>query len=316
MTTTVDVLCVGTGAGPLAAAAAAARHGMSVLYARPTTAPPPERQSIGHRMTWAELFAARWGAEPLDLLTRGYLDEMTAGFGRPRSELPPEPLAVTEIQPVQPAERTSTGAVPPFFGAGLQAWGRHCLDADTGLISTRAGLPGTVRILSAEGEAIEVSDVGPVPRNGLRRHDLHDWLLNCASERGVEMVAQSNLRRLLISEGRVVGGVIGSPTGNRVVSARYGVMLGIGSREAGSPSTTSATMLPAGTRLCVSTRQASKFCSLALLREDDVPPANTRRGPSNLRFRDESDEAGSDRNRRLVVDVNRGRRRMGRLRSN
>ena len=290
---------------------------MSVLYAQATTVAPAEGPPTGNRLTWPDVLAARWGAtEPLDSMTRAYLDEMTADFGRPQTEPPPERLSITEIQPVQPLEHNGSGAVPPFYGSRLLAWGRQCLDADTGLISTRAGLPGAVRILSKEGEAIEVSDVGPVPRNGLHQTDLHDWLLDRAYERGVEVVTEASLRRLLISEGRVVGGVIGSPTGNRVVSVRYGVMLGTGTHDADSRWTTFGTTLPAGTRLCVNTRRASKFCSLALLREDDVPPANTRRSQGNLRFRDESDEATWERNRRLVVDVNRSRRRMGRLRSN
>lgn len=312
MPVTVDVLCVGSGAGTLAAAVAAARAKMSVLYVEALPGQPPSGKTVFREPSWTDVLCQRWGVDALVPKTRTYLDELTADLGKPALAPPPEPLVITELARPAPSEFSSSGAVPPFYGSNVRTWARQCIHSTTGVVSTRVSLPGAIKVKTASREAIELHEVAALPGNGLGEFELHAWLLNCAREHEVQIVTGSGLSQLLFEEGQVVGGIIDTPSGNRVVNTRHGVMFGTGPSDTPDQGLEPRATLPAGTRLYLSSRRASRFSRLELVRDEDVPPSAGRPSVSLHRPAAAGEPAIPKRNRSIISSGSRSGRGQGR----
>lgn len=300
MTVTVDVLSVGSGSGVLGAAVSAARAGMSVMYTDLFSARPHAGQTAALPLSWSGVLLQRWGVQTLDRHTHAYLDEVTADIGDPDLTAELEGVTVTELRP---GLRREDGSVAPFRGAQLRNWSRQCLTATTGVISTRVTLPGAVKIRSASGEAIEVSDIVAMPEEGIGEVDLHSWLLGRAREYGVQIVTGQGLHRLLFADDQVFGGIIDTPSGSQVVRSRHGVLLGTGIRDHRLP----RPALPcARTRLCLSSRNASRFARLELVPDQELP---SRRPSTSLGRRGGGTvSSGQAHARRPILRSGRGKR--------
>jgi hypothetical protein len=301
MTITVDLLCVGYGAGTLGAAVLAARHNMSVIYVDSLPGPRVTRTSDRLPSPWVRAFADRWGLDALSPETRSYLTELTVDLPAPdaaRETATEIPVINLDRQP--PPRSLTSGTVPPFRGARLRTWAKECLAAHTGLLSSRLRLPGTITTRMLSGTEIEVSDIMPLPETGLAGVELHDWLLGHAHEHRVQMIGGMRLRELLFQDGHPAGGIVDGPTGRRVVWTRRGVVLGTGTPAGPPDSGRPSVHLPAGTRLCLTSRQASRFYRLELVRDHDLPsprrrtPACRNLPRSAKRYRDRLVHDGSE----------------------
>lgn len=272
MTVTVDMLCIGYGPGPLAAAVLAARAGMSVVYIE---ALPEELPNVGSAVqtSWPGVLSDRWESGALGPELRTYINELTDGMGAPLADQPPLELPFTDTEPSTPAERRPDGSIPRFDGSQLRTWARNCLHSSSGVVSTRVTLPGATKVRSATGEVLEVSVVSAMPGNGLGEVGLHGWLLDTAREVGVQVHNSSDVRQLLFEGGQPAGAVVETATGNGVVWTRHGVVLGIGSRGSYKTDLPLHGLLPTGSRLCLCSRPASRFARLELVRENKLPAA-------------------------------------------
>lgn len=280
----VDVLCVGSGPGALGAAVLAARANLSVMYTEAFSERLWSDTPLETPPSWTGVLLERWGVQNLDRQTRTFLDQATADVGEPDTA-DPEGVGVTELEPMSWFPDPRAGApVPPFNGARLRAWTRQCLASGAGVLSTRVTLPGAVRVRTTSGDAIEVGDIIPIPDDGLGEIDLHTWLLGRARQHGVHVMDGHGLQRLLFSENQVFGGIIDTPSGSEVVHCRHGVMLGTGSRRTGLGHRALARTADTRTRLCLSTRKASRFCRLELVPEHD-PPLRPRARPTSMDLR-------------------------------
>ena len=305
MTVTVDLLCVGYGAGALGAAVLAARRNWSVMYVDALPAPRLPRASDRRQSPWTRALADRWGLDDLSPETRAYVKEMTVDLTAPDTAKATQRLSITKLERPAPPYRPSSGAVPPFHGARLRTWARQCLTEPTGLISSHVCLPGTFSARSISGQEIEVSDIVSLPRTGLGEADLHAWLLGHARAQRVQIIGGEALHELLFQDGHPAGGIIDGPAGKRVVWTRHGVVLGIGTSSAPHRSEHPGAQLPAGTRLCLISRSASRFSRLELIGDQDLPsprlrtPARRNR-PQSAIHHDQHAHSG--------VDISRPRR--------
>ncbi|MET0899534.1 MAG: hypothetical protein ABWY45_16625 [Mycobacterium sp.] len=274
MTITVDMLCVGHGAGTLGAAVLAARRNMSVMYVDSLPGPRLSRVPDRPLSPWTRALADRWELNALSPETRSYLTELTIDLAAPDAAAATgTPIPVMDLDRQAPQRVLSSGAVPPFRGAQLRTWARQCLAARTGLVSSQVWLPGTINARLLFGPEIEVTDIMSLPETGLSAADLDDWLLDHAREHRVQ-IGGMGLRELLFQDGHPAGAIIDGPTGRRVVWTRHGVMLGTGSVSAPTELSRPSVQLPAGTRLCLVSRYASRFYQLELVRDQDLPSSH------------------------------------------
>lgn len=308
MTVTVDLLCIGYGAGPLAAAVVAARARMSVAYIETLFEPPPH-DDAARASPWPDALGERWGVETHAPEMSSYIDELTHDLRAPAASAPSMGLAFTEPAPSTSEYRGPDGSVARFDGSQLRTWAYQCLDSSTGVVSTRVAQPGATRVRSAAGEVLEFSDVAAAPRNGIGEAEMHDWLLGLARESGVQLNAGVGVRRLLFENGLPSGAVVETPTGKRVVWAVHGVVLGTGSRRAGTAIPSPHQALPVDWRLCLCSRPASRFARLELVR-DTEPSTTVLSAPADLNRATKTTNVAEQRRERVdAVGIRRDRLR-------
>lgn len=257
----VDVICAGSGVGALATAIAFAKLNFRVLVAEksPTTA------SLGSdgQCDWADTLCSRWGVPSWHRPTAKYLEDVTDDIPGPPAIVGPRHGVIASLE-LNSAPKPS-GTVPPFVGAQLRTWAAECLQCPSGILSTQVGLPGATAAVMRSGAKVRVHEVADVPPQGNQDMTLRDWLLVKSIEMGVTVLQDTALNNLIFENGEVVGAAIGSAPEQLLVRARRGVVLGTGDPAAHIP-------LPAvdgseGARLCVVSREASRFGRLALLTE-------------------------------------------------
>lgn len=307
MTVTVDLLCIGYGAGPLAAAVVAARARMSVAYIETLFEPPPH-DDAARASPWPDALGERWGVETHAPEMSSYIDELTHDLRAPAASAPSMGLAFTEPAPSTSEYRGPDGSVARFDGSQLRTWAYQCLDSSTGVVSTRVAQPGATRVRSAAGEVLEFSDVAAAPRNGIGEAEMHDWLLGLARESGVQLNAGVGVRRLLFENGLPSGAVVETPTGKRVVWAVHGVVLGTGSRRATAALPVQPQAASAGWRLCLCSRPASRFSRLELVRNTE-PSASVLPTPGDVTRAAKTTNSAEQRRERVDAGIRRDRLR-------
>lgn len=251
----VDIVCIGRGAGAMAAAIGAANQGGTEVFFA----------DAGHGADTAGVeadnLAGRLGIT--DSATVDYLTALTEDIGPLIRCAVPSQVPMRTLDDPQPESRR--GGIATFVGSALRDWANRCLASPYGLLYTTLAHSETVTYRSA-GERLEAAVVGRIDvENGRLAEGLDQWLAARAEELGLDDESSNSLQRLVFEAGQVVGAVVDTPTGPRAVRARRGVVMETG----GSVSTPT---LPAdgldnasSAVVALVTRAASRFARLELL---------------------------------------------------
>jgi hypothetical protein len=246
----VDVVCVGRGAGALAAVIAANRNGMSVFMA-----------GLGDGGNEADSLAERLGVA--DVATVDYLTALTEDVG------PLVRCAVPSQVPLRtidgPKADSRRGRIATFVGSALRGWADRCLASPYGLLYTNLAHSTTETYTSA-GATIEASVVGTIDvENGRLTEELDQWLSVRADELGVDGDSSDSLQRLVFDGGQVVGAIFDTPSGPRSVRALLGVVMETGGRAIAPTLPTDGLDDASSVTVALVTRAASRFVRLELL---------------------------------------------------
>jgi FAD binding domain len=255
---TVDFVCVGAGAGGLAATIAAVDAGASAFVAN--FARPHERTSSGGLGHTLEL-------EFADDQTSGYLAALIEDLDRPVATDGSVPvLAAGELVPVSTKKPGKRDKVPPFFGARLGDWAAECVASPLGIVYSRAITDATAPKRSRSGAMVEVARIGSIELDpDAPAPALDQWLSSAAHARGINVDHQSGLRRLVFEEGQVVGAVFDTPTATFAVEARHGVMLACDADAAQlAPQVVASVRQPTNAEVCLVREPLSRFSRIEL----------------------------------------------------
>ena len=250
----VDVVCIGRGAGVLAAAIGADRGGMTVFVAdagHGDGADAAEADSLAGRLAMA------------DTDTVSYLDALTEDVGPLiRCAVPSQvPLRTVDAPEAEPKR----GRIATFVGSALRGWADRCLASPYGLLYTNLAHSTTVTYTSA-GDTIEATVVGTIDvENGRLTEQLDQWLTARAGELGVDEYSSNSLQRLVFDGGQVVGAIIDTPTGTRAVRAEHGVFMETGGNALAPTLPADGLENASSVTVALVTRAASRFVRLELL---------------------------------------------------
>lgn len=205
----VDVVCTDGGVAGLAAAISAVDEGAEVLVASASEVGPAGSHG------W---FTVDSG----DAETVAYLGELTADLDTATLPLLDGDLPIRLVsEPVATAGRRE----PPFFGSHLRDWAARCIPSPSGYLYTRVTDWNSTEMVSGDGEAIVVSEIGTM---GLGPGDIGgsvlDWLNEEARSRDVDVKQAMTFDRLVFEEGAVIGAVFMTSRGPWAVRARHGVL--------------------------------------------------------------------------------------------
>jgi hypothetical protein len=258
----VDVVCTGSGVAGLATAISVVDVGGAVFVAdssgdRADDAPRPVRARVDRLGPWL-------GAEVRDPETNDYLAALSADLGplrRSRWDVD-VPIRVVR-QPVSVDSRGTT--VAPFVGARLRDWAARCLASPYGFIYTRVRDWQSTTLHSADGEAIEVAEIGMMaPDPGNVCGSVYEWLTAQAHDRRIGVHPGSSLQRIVFEDGAVVGAVFSTPAGPLAVRARHGVTVAIGGPQINGAQYHQP-VGDAALRVCLVGQAASRFGRVELL---------------------------------------------------
>lgn len=256
----VDVVCTGSGAAGLASAAAVVELGGTAFVA---DASAGETAAI---RPWL-------GAGVSDAETNEYFAALASDLGPLRRSSHDLDVPVRAVHQHPPVESGRT--VAPFVGARLRDWAARCLSTPYGYLSTRLPDWHSTTVHTAEGEIIEVTDIGTMrPTPGDVGGSIHEWLTAQARERDIDLNPDTTLQRIVFDEGVAVGAVFSTPDGPLAVRARHGVTVAPGAVRRG---VSGSTRLPADTavRICLVGQHASRFGRLEMLTSEPLAPRVT-----------------------------------------
>ena len=250
----VDVVCVGRGAGALAAAIGADRGGMSVFMADAG----PGGGAGGNE---ADSLAERLGVA--DVATVEYLTALTEDVGPLIRCAVPSQVPLRTIDGPQADSRR--GRIATFVGSALRGWADRCLASPYGLLYTNLAHSTTETYTSA-GESIEATVVGTIGvENGRLTEELDQWLSVRAGELGIDADPSDSLQRLVFDGGQIVGAIFNTPSGQRAVRAQLGVVMETGGRPIAPNLPTDGLDEASSVTVALVTRAASRFVRLELL---------------------------------------------------
>jgi FAD binding domain-containing protein len=191
------------------------------------------------------------------------------------------PISVVKESPVEQGR-----TVPPFLGARLHEWAARCLASPYGFLHTRVSDWRTTTLRTAEGELIEVAEIGcmsPDPENV--GGSVLDWLTAQARDRGIETQPGCSLHRIVFEEGEVVGAVLTTPGGPLAIRTRHGVTVATGGPTNAAPPQ-QPSEADGALRVCLVSRHASRFGRLELLTSESfVQKAPSICMPDNRQLR-------------------------------
>lgn len=264
----VDVLCIGAGMGGLAGAIAAVDAGHSVLVAGSTAAP----DTTGAGLATRRRLRAMRGWLPTDAT-----DPATADYFAGFAEWVPETAFVARNLPVptRAASMVTAEAPETFVGSRLTDWAAQCLTSPYGIVFSHVSGSGATTMRAADGGTIEVTPLGSMSwRRESGAPALRDWMAGTAAERGVDVLAQAALERLVFDDGRVVGAVLATATGRTTVRARRGVTLAPSDHDWFDDVQVGVPADGYVRQVCLVGRTASRFGRVELL--DTAPPEHRR----------------------------------------
>ena len=254
----VDVVCVGSGAGGLAAAIVAVDAGQTVFVTESPIA-------VGVNSSY--------GTAVADRATNEYFDAITENLSPPTSmEFDSAlPIRVADDATAVASCRRGRTAVEPFVGARLRDWDSACLGAPSGVVYSHVTDRNMTSMRSADGEQFEVAVVGRLgPGIECGASAVTDWLIGQALARDIDVHSGSPVERLVFGDGRVLGAVIATPAGARAVRGQLGVITSIGPGEVGAAARLNAVGHGAA-RVGIVSKTASRFGRVALLAKGPRP---------------------------------------------
>jgi hypothetical protein len=250
----VDVVCVGRGAGALAAVIAANRNGMSIFMACAGL-------GDGEGGNDADSLAERLGVA--DVATVDYLTALTEDVGPLIRCAVPSQVPLRTID--GPTADSRRGRIATFVGSALRGWADRCLASPYGLLYTNLAHSTTETYTSA-GASIEATVVGTIDvENGRLTEELDQWLSVRADELGIDGDSPDSLQRLVFDGGQVVGAIFDTPSGPRSVRALLGVVMETGGRAIAPTPPTDGLDDASSVTVALVTRAASRFARLELL---------------------------------------------------
>ena len=267
----VDVVCTGAGVAGLAGAISAVDVGGEVYVADSSgdrdDEPAPIRARVDRLHPWL-------GVHVSDSETNDYLAALSSDLG---------PLSRSRwdvnvpIRVVQQAVRVDTGrTVAPFVGARLRDWAARCLASPYGFVYTRVFDWQSTTLQSADGEAVEVAEIGSMaPDPGNVSASVYEWLTTQAHDRRISVHRDNTLQRIVFEDGAVLGAVFDTPDGPLAIRARRGVNVSTGGPQI---STAAQYQLPAGEttlRVCLVGQAASRFGRVELLTSEPFRQSTT-----------------------------------------
>jgi choline dehydrogenase-like flavoprotein len=263
----VDVVCVGSGAGGIAAAIAAADAGHTVFVADSGAERSPSSvRAPDSAAPWVDGLRGRMGVADLDRTTTDYLDAMSEDLG-PLSRCARDlEVPVRVVSPVTRDRSRSDRAVAPFYGARLRQWALECLASPYGVLYSRVRHKNMTSMRCGSGEAIEAVTIGSLQLDaeapGLA---LTAWLITQARDRRIRVRTGSPLQRIVFEHGHVVGAVVATPAGPCSIRARRGLVLSTGEHHSNSTSLACSLGLLTTVEVAVVSQTASRFGRLELL---------------------------------------------------
>jgi hypothetical protein len=255
----VDIVCVGRGAGVLAAAIGASRDGMKVMIADAGC-------GAGATNADAPSLSGRLGVT--DTETVDYLDALTRDIGPLTRCAGPGQVPMRTVDGPAPREPGRRG-IATFVGSALRDWADSCLASPYGMVHTQVARAAMTVTYTSAGKTLEAAVVGSIDVDKDKLVEgLDGWLTSHADELGIGEHLSSSLQRLVFGAGQVVGAVIDTPMGSRAIRARHGVVLE--TAAASVAPTLSALQGPdlenaTSVEVALVTRPASRFARLELL---------------------------------------------------
>ena len=270
----VDIVCTGPGAAGLATAISAVDLGGEVFVATSSSVPP---SAVGGSIaTHVDRLYPRLLSDVVDTETNNYLSALSSDLGtfRRGGSEPDVPICVVHDPPVE-----SGRLVAPFVGARLRDWAARCLASPYGFLHTRVADWGTRTMHTADGEMIEVAEIGSMaPDLDNVSGSVLGWLTSEAGDRDIEIHPNFSLQRIVFEEGEAIGVVFATPGGPLAVRARNGVTVATGGLRVNIPSPHQFSD-GADLRVGLVSRHASRFGRLELLTSDPI----ARNAPSTCR---------------------------------
>ncbi|MGV0791678.1 hypothetical protein [Mycolicibacterium sp. XJ1819] len=250
----VDMVCTGSGAAGLATSVAARALGGDVFVA-------------GSRAAAADALDSWLGLDVSDRETCEY-------FAALASDLEPIRYAGDPGVPISVVHATTAerrGTVAPFVGSRLGQWAARCISSPYGFLYTRVSDWRTATAHTADGELIEVADLGAIsPDPSDLGGSLLAWLTSQADDHDIDIEPDCALQRIVFEEGCAVGAVFDTPDGTLAIGARHGVAV-VG------PAADLVTAVPApvasgdaALRVCLVSRHASRFGRVELLASEPL----------------------------------------------
>jgi len=268
----VDVVSAGSGVAGLASAISVADSGGDVLvvdsFGEPasTEYPAPVRARLDRLHPWL-------GVDVADSETNDYFAALSCDLGPLIRSTWDGDVPIRVVR--EPVSVGSSRTVAPFVGARLRDWTARCLASPYGYLHTRVCNWQSRSLHTADGEAIEVAEIGSMtPDPGNVGGSVLDWLTAQARDRRIE-VYPGALLRMVFDEGAVVGAVFTTPDGPLAVRARHGVTVATGGPQI---NTCASQGLPAGDtalRVCLVGQTASRFGRVELLTSEPLAQSAT-----------------------------------------
>ena len=269
----VDVVCTGAGAAGLATAISVGVLGGEVFIADCSAGAPVPAGGDGMH-PWL-------GTGVGDTETDAYLASLSSDLGPFRRSV--RDIAVP-ISVVHQPPLASGRNVAPFVGSRLRDWAARCLASSYGYLYTRVANWHTTTLHTADGELIEVAEIGSITPDPFDvGGSVLDWLTAEAHDRNVAIEPDCALQRIVFEDGYAVGAVFTTSDGTLAIRARNGVTVvapsspNVRATAPRQPFTDDATM-----RVCLVTRYASRFGRVELLTSNPLARcAPSTCGPAN-----------------------------------